>query len=189
MARTQSETLNQTVQAPDGYYDVRTDLEGVYAKLDSFESALGNIAEWAGERAGLFFSFGNLAGCIKDEAETLVKRMMALEPDWRSASLGEQGFFRRTYEEWSAALIVATEASDDCATELQAKADDLADALTSGNATTAGDAALKMRAILHSLSVADFPSHYPMPSAALSSLLADLERIDAAGRAGKAVQS
>jgi hypothetical protein len=186
MATQEHAGVNDATQA-ETYFEIRDDLDTLSGKLESLEDLFRLMAMHpsdgiTSEMVGFHFSMMNLACTFKTDARVLVDRMMAIEPKTEPtrAHVANSDFYRRTYEEWSAALKAATEAGDELCDNMHATADEIRERMIVNSPTTAGDAALKLRAINHVLFVADFAEVYPGISAALAALLADLERIDAA---------
>jgi hypothetical protein len=173
----------------DGIFDVRFDLEQQRAKINSMVDALGILAE--GDDAPLFFTLQNALEPVDTELERIIERMATLEPRDQPASTADAysaDFYRRTFEEWSAAV------AENDGNSLDTDEDRLYGLMLKNHTATAGDAALKMRVVVHSLFVSDARSQFPDQCAALSDVVADLERMDAAAEyarrsAGKAVRS
>jgi hypothetical protein len=106
------------------------------------------------------------SGIFTDRAKTLLKG----EPF-------DRDFYRRTFGEWSAETIAVSGNLDDPYAE---RAHRLYEAMVRNNAPTPGDAAIKLRVILHSLFVSDAQSLFPTAWAALTSVVSDLEQMQAA---------
>ncbi len=184
IAASQSET--------DSISAICSDLETARCKVNSMAGALGILAE--GDDAPLFYTLLNAIEPADAELESIIRPARGVPQGNRE---GNRATARRPSPPTSSAAPMrngrrrrsrqpkpATKRPTICTRKRTASRT----CIVKNNATTAGDAALKLRVILHTLFVSDFASNFPHPNAALSSLLADLERIDAAASfAGKAV--
>ena len=182
----QAEISASSTTEADSLFQVRDDLETLAGNLSSMAMLAGfcgmRYSESDFHLSGAFFSLQNLADQFHADANGLVDRLMTLEdlaPGGAvapTAAAIDNAWYRRTFEEWAAEVA----ADDGNGGEHSERAHRLYGAMLKNNATAPGDAAMKLRTICHSLFVSDAQSQFPDECAALSSVVADLEQMQAA---------